>query len=296
MRSRYLSTAILLLLIHSASAEDLTISLSRSEIFVTPGDRVNLTIRLENLASHEVEVKGFELRVFQHIPLFPSGIQLGTYELPLDEPIELKPGEARELSKVFEIPRIAYSGEFSILVIAKTSVGERSCELRVSLGLSPSSALSTAITLLIEAGIIFVIYKALRMELRPMHMTWRRIRRLRIVRGWREYDREVVSIMDERRAWGTFRDGMRYERHLDAIKKADELISAVMEDLREEERKLEREVRIMRSELGNLEGRLSEAQRNYLLRILNERERMLRELRSLITDLERGSIKAVSMG
>lgn len=287
MRAKSIIPLIILLFFQPVTAEDLVISLDRSEIFVNPGDRVNLTLKLENLGGREVEVKGFELRIIQHVTLLPQGIQIGAYELPLKEPITLKPGERKEISRVFEVPRIAYSGDFSVIIVAETNVGEKSCELKVSLGITVSSAISTLLTLALGGSLIFLTCKALKRKLKPEHPVWRRIRRLKSVKGWREYDREMVSIMDERKAWGTFRDGVRYERHVEAIRKADELISVVLGDLREEERRLESEVKIICGELRNLEGKLSEDLRDYISRISSDKERMLKEMRALIIELER---------
>ncbi|MCS7102783.1 MAG: hypothetical protein NZ992_02740, partial [Candidatus Korarchaeum sp.] len=257
-----LKLIILLLLIlpaHLCSAQsNLSLSVDPSELVASPGDRVRVRILMKNEGSSEVNLTGFELKVVQHFPLLPSGVQVGVYEMPLEEPVRLKPGEEREISRVFEVPSVAYSGEFSVFLKARSTAGESVAEVKVSLGLTLSSALPTALAISLEAGVIYGIYRALRRRLKPEHPARRRLRRLRTVRGWREYDKEVVELMNERKSWGIYENGERYERHVRAIKKADELISAVISDLREEEKRIEREIAIMSEELSELRGKLSE--------------------------------------
>lgn len=286
MRERILLLLLLPICLSSAQPE-LSIRVYPSELVVSPGDRVQVRIVVRNDYNVEVNLTGFELRVVQYFPLIPSGIQVGTYEMPLEEPLRLRPGEEREIVRVFEVPSLAYSGEFSVFLKAKSTAGDSLTEVKVSLGLPLSSALSMALALLVEAAVIYGIYMVLRRRLRPEHPVRRRLRRLRSVRRWREYDREVVDLISERRSWGTYEDEERYERHVRAVKKAEHLIRVVIDDLREERRRIWRELNLMRAELAELRGVLSEESLEYVERLLRERGKMLEEIDSLIDELER---------
>jgi len=280
---------VLLPVILSSAQPCLILRAEPSELVVNPGDEVRMRIIIRNACGAEVNLTGFELRVLQYLPPLPSGIQVGVYEMPLERPISLMPGEEREIKRVFEVPRVAYSGDFSIILKARSTAGESETEVSLSLGLPLSSAISAALLVSIEAGVIYGIYRALLRRVRPEHMISRRLRRLRSVRGWREYDEEVVNLLDERRSWGTLEDGLRYERHVRAIMRAEKLISMVLNDLRESERRLEREIEVMRWELAALSGRVSERSLRYVRRLIDERERMLRDLASLVREVGRSA-------
>ncbi|MEM2377575.1 MAG: hypothetical protein QXV05_03555 [Candidatus Korarchaeum sp.] len=287
MRLRSILILLLLLPICLSSAQPISVRVDPTELVAKPGDRIQVKIVVRNEGGSEVNVTGFELRVVQHFPLLPLGVQVGVYEMPLEEPMRLMPGEEREMSRVFEVPSVAYSGEFSVFLKVRSTAGESSTEVRVSLGLPLSSALATALVISVEAGIIYGIYRALRRRLRPEHPLARRLRRIRSVKGWREYDKEVVELINERRSWGTYEDGERYEKHARAVRKAEDLMLAVINDLREDVRRIRGEIGILRGESVELEGRVSEACLRYIARLVSEREKLLRELTSLVEELER---------
>lgn len=288
MKLKLIALLLLLLPAHLSSAQpSLSLKVDPSELIANPGDRVRVRMVVRNEGSSEVNLTGFELRVVQHLPLLPSGVQVGVYEMPLEDPIRLAPGEEKEVVRVFEVPSVAYSGDFSIFLKAKSTAGESETEVRVSLGLTLSSALPTALAISIEVGVAYGIYRALRRKLRPEHPVRRRLRRLRSVKGWMEYDREVVELINERRSWGTYEDDERYEKHVRAIRRAEELISTVINDLKGEERKIRRELGVTMKELSELRERLGERELRYLERLIAERGKLLRELASLVGELER---------
>lgn len=296
MRLKLIALLLLLLPAYLGSAQpNLSLKVDPSELIANPGDRVRVRIVLSNEGSSEVNLTGFELRVVQHIPFLPSGVQVGVYEMPLEEPIRLMPGEEKEVARVFEVPSVAYSGDFSIFLKAKSTAGESEAEVRVSLGLTLSSALPTALAISIEVGVAYGIYKALRRRLKPEHPVRRRLRRLRSVKGWRDYDREIVELINERRSWGTYEDDERYEKHVRAIGRAEELLSAVIDDLKEEERKIRRELDVTVKELSELRKKLGERELRYLERLIAEREKLLREVVSLSGELERSLSAEVSL-
>lgn len=287
MRLRSILILLLLLPICLSSAQPISVRVDPTELVAKPGDRIQVKILVRNEGSSEVNVTGFELRVVQHFPLLPSGVQVGVYEMSLEEPMRLMPGEGREITRVFEVPSVAYSGEFSVFLKVRSTAGESSTEVKVSLGLPLSSALATALVISVEAGMIYGIYRALRRRLRPEHPLTRRLRRLRSVKGWREYDKEIVRLINERRSWGTYEDGERYEKHARAVSRAEDLILSVINDLREEARRVRREIEVMREESVGLEGRISETSLKYIARLVSEREKLLREVISLLEELER---------
>jgi hypothetical protein len=273
-----------LLLLMLASG-DLLIQVSPSEVIVSPGEYLNVTIFLMNKGEEEINVTGFEVRVMQNLPLIPISIPIGSYNFPLEEPISLGAGESKVIYRVFEVPRIAYSGDFSVLITAKTSKGNSTAEMKVSMGIPISSAISLAITILLEVSTAYLFYLAFKRRIKPEDMIERRIKRIRSIIGWRKYDEEILRLIEERKAWGTYDDG--YERHLDAVRRADELISILLRDLREEERRIELSIGAIKLEMSDLKEKIDNKNLRYLEKILDKKERMLMEVRGLITELER---------
>ena len=281
----------LLLLVLGVSG-DLVIQVSPEEVIVSPGECLNVTIFLINKGEEEINVTGFEIRVIQHLPLIPISIPVGSYDSPLEEPISIGAGESKVIYRIFEVPRIAYSGDFSVLITAKTPKGNSTAEMRVSLGIPISSAISLAITILLEVSAAYLFYLALKRRLRPEDPIMRRIKRVRSIIGWRKYDEEILGLIEERKTWGTYKDG--YERHLDAVRRADELISIVMRDLREEERRIELSIKAIKIGLNDFKGKISNENFRYIEKILENKEKTLSEIRNLIAELERSLSARVS--
>jgi hypothetical protein len=280
-----------LLLLMLASG-DLLIQVSPSEVIVSPGEYVNVTIFLMNRGKEEINVTGFEVRVMQNLPLIPASIPIASYDSPLEEPISLEAGESKVIYRVFEVPRIAYSGDFSVLITAKTSKGNSTAEMRVSMGIPINSAISLAITILLEVSTAYLFYLALKRRIKPEDMIERRIKRIRSIIGWKKYDEEILRLIEERKAWGTYEDG--YERHSDAVRRADELISILLRDLREEERRMELSIEAIKLELSDLKEKIDNEKSRYLEKILDKKEKMLREVRNLIAELERSASARVA--
>ena len=281
----------LLLLILGISS-DLLIQVSPEEVIVSPGEYLNVTIFLTNKGEEEIVVTGFEIRVMQHLPLIPISIPIGSYDSPLEEPISIGAGESRVIYRIFEVPRIAYSGDFSVLITAKTSKGDSTAEMRVSMGIPISSAISLAMTVLLEVSTAYLFYLALKRRLRPEDPIMRRIKRIKSIIGWRKYDEEILGLIEERKTWGTYKDG--YERHLDAVRRADELISIVMRDLREEERRIELSIEAIKIGLSDFKGKIDNKNFRYLEKILANKEKALSEIRNLMTELKRSASARVS--
>ncbi len=275
--------ALFLLLPSCSLAQSIQVKAVPSKLTARPGDRISMTLYIRNLGSHEIVVKGFNLKIRSiHLYLIPMSFPFGRYYVPLDEPIKVEPGEEKAIREIIEVPYINYQGDFDVEITVISNGGEAKTHLEITLVLTLLSA-SIIVSYLIVAGLLllglYFVIKRMKSE------RWRRkissIDRM-LKRGDELID--ALRSLEERRSQGK----VDHREYLDLKARYEDDLRSIHLELRKAIPDLEIDIRRISLEVNNLRNELEELRRKLASEMSDKETRdKLEHVESMIKSREK---------
>ncbi len=275
--------ALFLLLPSCSLAQSIQVKAVPSKLTARPGDRISLTLYIRNLGSHEIVVKGFNLKIRSiHLYLIPMSFPFGRYYVPLDEPVKVEPGEEKAIREIIEVPYINYQGDFDVEITVISNGGEAKTHLEITLVLTLLSA-SIIVSYLIVAGLLllglYFVIKRMKSE------RWRRkissIDRM-LKRGDELID--ALRSLEERRSQGK----VDHREYLDLKARYEDDLRSIHLELRKAIPDLEIDIRRISLEVNNLRNELEELRRKLASEMSDKETRdKLEHVESMIKSREK---------